>query len=105
MMKTLEDVRQRSARFARERGYESLQTPKNLAMALNVEAAELLEHFQWLSPEQSLALNDDTRDAVADEIADVMLYLVRLADVLDIDILEAVSSKAEKNELKYPLPG
>ena len=103
-MKTLEDIRQRSAKFARERGYEPLQTPKNLAMALNVEAAELLEHFQWLSPEQSAALDRDTRDAVAEELADIMLYLVRLADVLEVDILQAVADKADKNELKYPLP-
>ena len=102
-MKTLEDIRQRSATFARERGYEPLQTPKNLAMALTVEAAELLEHFQWLSPEQSMSLNGDARDAVAEELADVLLYLVRLADVLDIDILQAVADKADKNELKYPL--
>ncbi len=103
-MKTLEDIRRRSAQFAHDRGYEPLQTPKNLAMALSVEAAELLELFQWLSAEQSLSLDADAREAVAEELADVMLYLVRLADVLDIDILQAVADKADKNELKYPLP-
>ena len=103
-MKTLEDIRKRSAQFAEARGYGPLQTPKNLAMALNVEAAELLEHFQWLSPEQSAALDSQTRNAVGEELADIMLYLVRLADVLEIDMLAAVADKADKNELKYPLP-
>lgn len=101
-MKTLDDIRHRAAEFARERDWQQFQSPKNLAMALSVEAAELLEHFQWLTQEQSLALDESTKAAVADEIADVQLYLVRLADELGIDIISAVAVKADKNELKYP---
>ena len=102
-MKTLEDIRQSSAAFAVEREWQPYQTPKNLAMALSVEVAELLEHFQWLSAEQSRELDASTREEVAHEIADVQLYLVRLADELNIDILTAVSRKMEINAQKYPV--
>lgn len=102
-MKTLEDIRQCSATFAAERDWQQFQTPKNLAMALSVEVAELLEHFQWLGAEQSRELDPGTRQQVAHEIADVQLYLVRLADELNIDILAAVSRKVELNAQKYPV--
>ncbi len=102
-MKTLDDIRQRAAHFASERDWQQFHTPKNLAMALSVEVAELLEHFQWLSAAQSSELDAQTRQAVAHEIADVQLYLVRLADELDIDIIQAVEHKAELNEKKYPV--
>ena len=101
-MKTLDDIRDRAAAFARDRDWQQFQSPKNLAMALSVEVAELLEHFQWLTQEESRALDEQSKAAVADEIADVQLYLVRLADELGIDIISAVSLKAEKNEEKYP---
>jgi dCTP diphosphatase len=101
-MKDLEEIRQRVAKFAKERDWEQFHSPKNLAMALSVEVAELMEHFQWLSQEQSRALDETTRAAVADEIADVQVYLVRIADTLGIDILSAVASKMEKNAQKYP---
>ena len=101
-MKTLEDVREYSAHFASERNWQKFQTPKNIAMALSVEVAELL-HFQWLTAEQSRALDAESLQKVAHEIADVQLYLVRIADELNIDILKAVADKVRLNEKKYPL--
>ena len=101
-MKDLEELRVVVAEFARERDWDQFHSPKNLAMALNVEAAELLEHFQWLSEEESMAPPSDRRQAIADEIADVLVYLVRLADRLNIDIDEAVVHKMQINSEKYP---
>tara|TARA_R100001377_G_scaffold37652_3_gene20948 strand:+ start:1667 stop:2014 length:348 start_codon:yes stop_codon:yes gene_type:complete len=101
-MKDLEAIRQCVAKFAQERDWEQFHSPKNLAMALSVEVAELLEHFQWLSEAQSRELDKATRAAVADEIADVQVYLVRIADSLGVDILAAVAAKMEKNAQKYP---
>jgi len=91
--------------FAAARDWEQYHLPKNLAMALIVEAAELVEHFQWLTPEQSAELDGARRAAVGDEVADVLLYLVRLADVLGIDPIEAARAKMVKNAVKYPAPG
>jgi NTP pyrophosphatase (non-canonical NTP hydrolase) len=102
-MKTLEDIRERAAHFVSERSWQPFQAPKNLCMALSVEVSELMEHFQWLTESQSRSLDADTRQAVADEIADVQLYLVRLADELEIDIVAAVHRKAAINEKKYPV--
>lgn len=101
-MKDLEDIRQGVASFAKERDWEQYHSPKNLVMALSVEVAELMEHFQWLSETQSRELDDATRSAVTDEIADVQVYLVRLADSLGVDILSSVAVKMEKNAHKYP---
>lgn len=89
--------------FARVREWEQFHTPKNLGMAMIVEAAELVEHFQWLTPEQSQALDAATRQAVAEEIGDVLIYLTRLADVLGIDPLQAAFDKIEINARKYPV--
>lgn len=89
-------------RFADERHWQQIHSPKNLATALIVEAAELLEHFQWLSEEQSVHLTPATKHEVALEIADVLIYLTRLADQLDIDMLAAVSEKMRINACKYP---
>lgn len=88
--------------FAAERDWEQFHTPKNLAMALTGEVGELVEHFQWLSPEQSVALAPQAREEVALEMADVLLYLVRLADVLDIDLVQAAERKIEINAGRYP---
>lgn len=90
-------------KFAIARDWQQFHTPKNLAMALSVEAAELLEHFQWLTAEQSQRLDARTRRAVADELADVLLYLTRLADVLEIDPLAAARRKLRLNAKKYPV--
>jgi dCTP diphosphatase len=84
---SLDTLRLRIREFAEARAWERYHTPKNLAMALSVEAAELLEPFQWLTPEQSQFLSAGQREAVRQEIADVLIYLTRLADVLEIDLL------------------
>ena len=89
-------------KFVAERDWDKFHSPKNLAMALSVEAAELLEHFQWLSEEQSRKLTPEKLAEVRDEMADVLVYLVRLADKLDVDLLDAAAKKIEKNALKYP---
>jgi dCTP diphosphatase len=102
-MSDLEDIKVRARRFAELRDWEQFHSPKNLVMALSVEASELVEIFQWLTEQQSDELNDETRARVVDEIADVQLYLVRLADRLQIDISDAVAQKMEKNESKYPV--
>ncbi|WP_417913040.1 nucleotide pyrophosphohydrolase [Candidatus Electronema sp. TJ] len=88
--------------FAAERGWERFHSPKNLAMALSVEAAELTEHFQWLTEQQSIELDTRQREAAALEMADVLIYLVRMADRLDIDLLDAARRKVVLNAKKYP---
>ena len=88
--------------FAAERDWERYHTPKNLASALIVEAAELLEHFQWLTQEQSQQLSADAKKEVAHELADVLIYLTRLADLLEIDLLAAATEKMQRNAQKYP---
>mgnify|MGYP006279821745 FL=1 len=102
-MESLEDLRRAVEQFVAERDWEPFHTPKNIAMALTVEAAELQEHFQWLTAEQSKALPADRLSEVADEIADVQVYLVRLADRLGVDILAACETKLAKNRAKYPI--
>ncbi len=89
--------------FARQREWDPFHSPKNLASALSVEAAELLEHFQWLTEEQSRALAPDLRQAVGEELADVLLYLIRLADKLDLDLVAVARAKLERNAEKYPV--
>jgi NTP pyrophosphatase (non-canonical NTP hydrolase) len=100
---SLDELRARVRAFAEARAWERYHTPKNLATALAVEAAELLEPFQWLTPEESAALDDARREAVRQEIADVLIYLTRLADLLDIDLLAAAADKLALNARKYPL--
>lgn len=90
--------------FAAARDWRDFHTPKNLAMALIVEAAELVEHFQWATPEESRSLSAEKAAAVREEVADVLIYLVELADVLDIDLIVAARDKIAKNALKYPVP-
>ena len=101
-MKDLEAIRQYVNDYAAARDWQSFHSPKNIAMALTVEAAELQEHFQWLTEQESTALTAEKCHAVAEEIADVQVYLVMLADKLGIDILNAVADKMKKNETKYP---
>lgn len=84
-------------KFAEERDWNQFHSPKNLVMALSVEASELLEHFQWLTPEQSAALDKATIGVISSEIADVQMYLLRLADKLGIDIETAVDAKIQEN--------
>ena len=95
-------LQQRLRRFADERDWQPYQTPKNLAMAMTVEAAELLEIFQWLTPEQSLDLSDDRRRHLGEELSDVLLYLVQIADHGGVDLDAAVERKLAMNAVKHP---
>jgi dCTP diphosphatase len=99
---TLSGLRDSLRRFAAERDWDQYHSPKNLAAALIVEAAELLEHFQWLKEDASKSLTAKQLAQVREEMADVLLYLIRLADKLDVDLLEAARQKIELNALKYP---
>ena len=99
----IEELAKELRAFAHERDWEQFHSPKNLAMALCVEASELMEHFQWLTQAESTSLPEKTRGRVADEIGDVLIYLVGLADTLGIDPLEAAFSKVGKNREKYPV--
>ncbi|OJW87281.1 nucleotide pyrophosphohydrolase [Thiobacillus sp. 65-1402] len=100
---SLDALRQRIREFAQDRAWERYHTPKNLVMALSVETAELLEPFQWLTAEQSRHLSAEQHEAVRQEIADVLIYLTRLADVLEIDLLDAAADKLAINARKYPI--
>jgi NTP pyrophosphatase (non-canonical NTP hydrolase) len=100
--RTLEELALALRRFADERDWEHHHSPKNLAAALIVEAAELLEHFQWLNEEESRNLSPSVKAEVAHEIADVLIYLTRLSDRLEIDMLAAASEKMALNARKYP---
>jgi dCTP diphosphatase len=93
---------QRLADFAAERDWDQFHSPKNLAMALAAEAGELLEHFQWLTEQESASLAGTEREAIALELADIQLYLVRLADRLGIDLVAAAHRKIDLNAEKYP---
>lgn len=100
---TLDSLKSRLRQFATERDWDQFHSPKNLAAALSVEAAEVLEHFQWLSEEQSRDLSPDAKLRIALELADVLLYLIRLADKLGINLLEVAARKIEINGAKYPV--
>ena len=98
------DLQQRLRDFAAARAWQPYQTPKNLAMAMVVEAAELVEIFQWLTPEESRALDAAKREHLGEEIADVLLYLLQIADHSGVDVASAVERKLLKNAQKYPAP-
>lgn len=98
-----EDLEARLAEFAAARDWDPFHSPKNLAMALAAEAGELLEQFQWLTEEQSARLSDERRAAVALELADIQLYLVRLAARLDVDLVATAHHKIDLNGEKYPV--
>ena len=100
---SLVELRDALRRFTAARDWHQYHTPKNLAMAMIVEAAELVEQFQWMTPEQSMKLDVATLDAVRDEVADTLIYLVELSDVLGIDMLDAARDKMAKNAVKYPV--
>jgi NTP pyrophosphatase (non-canonical NTP hydrolase) len=100
---SLDALNRRLVAFARARDWEQFHSPKNLAMALIAECAELVEHFQWLTEEQSYALPPDKREAVALELADILIYLMRCAERLDIDLLDAAQRKIALNEGRYPV--
>ncbi len=96
-------LRDELRRFAADRDWDRFHSPKNLASALSVEAAELLEPFQWLTEEQSCHLTAEQSEAVREEMADVLLYLIRLADKLHIDLVAAASDKIVRNSARYPV--
>ena len=98
----LDQLRDRLREFVRERDWEQFHSPKNLAMAMIVEAAELVEHFQWLTEDQSKDIPAEKREQVAHEIADTFVYLLRRADVLGIDLIDAANAKITLNAQKYP---
>ena len=100
----LAGLTERVKAFAAERRWARFHSPKNLAMALSVEASELVELFQWKTEEASDALDEDTKARVAEEIADVQIYLLQIAARLDVDIERAVVDKMAKNARKYPAP-
>ena len=101
-MQSLEQIKIQLREFASERDWDQFHSPKNLAMALIVEAAELVEHFQWLTEDQSQTLPLEKLAEVEQEIADIQIYLIRLADKLGVDMEKAVNAKMELNAKKYP---
>lgn len=100
-------LQRRLAAFAKARDWAPYHTPKNLAVALSVEAAELVEIFQWLTPEQSERVMEkpETAHRVADEVADVLAYLLQFCEVLGVDVLDALAAKIERNEIRFPVTG
>ena len=102
---TIEQLRVRLQDFVQARDWNQFHAPKNLSMALAVEAAELMEHFQWMTVDASRRIHDDpaTRQGVEEELADVLCYVLALANSLEIDLSAAVKSKMAKNEAKYPV--
>ncbi len=103
MSTELDPLRDALRAFAAERDWDQFHSPRNLAAALSVEAAELLEQFQWLTDDQSRALDPARAAAVRQELADVLLYLIRLADKLDVDLIAAARDKLGENAQKYPV--
>ena len=106
-MSDIEDLTTAIREFAQQRNWERFHTPKNLAMALCVEVAELVELFQWLTPEESAALvnTPEGRAAIEDEIADIAIYLLRLADVLRVNPGGVAGDKIQRNRDRFPKPG
>ena len=100
---SLDHLNRRLLQFARERDWEKFHSPKNLAMALAGECGELLEHFQWLTEQQSQQLDAQKKREVAWEMADILIYLIRLAERLDLDLLAAAHEKIGVNERRYPV--
>ena len=98
----IDKIRKRLQEFAKERDWEQFHNPKNLSMALSVEASELLEIFQWQKAEEYKNASEEQKEMIKDEIADIFYYLIRISDKLDINIEEALIKKMQKNRKKYP---
>ena len=103
MADSLEELREAVDAFVAERDWAQFHTPKNLAMGVAIEAAELMEHFLWSTDAEAAALDAGRRALVAQEMSDVLIYLVRLSRVLDIDLVAAAGEKLAQNRLKYPV--
>jgi NTP pyrophosphatase (non-canonical NTP hydrolase) len=101
-IRDLVELKLRLRAFIAERDWEQFHSPKNLAMALSVEVAELVEIFQWLTEAESAVLDNGRKTRAEAELADILVYLVRIADSLDVDLLQAVARKLEENARKYP---
>lgn len=99
---TVAQLREEVLTFVRERDWEQFHTPKNLSMSIAIEAAELMEHFQWLSAEQSQRLDDNARQAVSEELSDIVIYALSMANALQLDLSLAIRAKMEQNIRKYP---
>ncbi len=99
---TLQELKEKMAAFVRERDWEQFHTPKNLSMSIAIEAAELMEHFQWLTVEASKSLPAEALQDIGEELADIVIYSLSLANVLKLDLAETVLAKMDKNIRKYP---
>jgi dCTP diphosphatase len=100
---TIESIQRKLQEFADDRDWEQFHSPKNLVMALSVEVSELVEHFQWLTQEQSKNLTNEKIDEVEQELGDIFIYLMRIADKLNINLIDAALNKIDINEKKYPV--
>ena len=99
----LQTLLDRVKRFVHERDWEQFHTPKDMAISLSLEAAEVLEHFQWKNPEEVQTHLSDNKQQVADELADVLYWVLLMSDRFDIDLVTASLRKMDANELKYPI--
>jgi NTP pyrophosphatase (non-canonical NTP hydrolase) len=99
---TLRDLKERMAAFVAEREWQQFHTPKNLSMSIAIEAAELMEHFQWLTVEESKNLSDEALADIGEELADIVIYALSLSNALDLDLSETILAKMDKNIRKYP---
>jgi len=100
---TIHELKERMATFVRERDWQQFHSPKNLSMSIAIEAAELMEHFQWLTAEQSQQLKREALQEIGEELADIVLYSLSMANFLQIDLAETIDAKMAKNERKYPI--
>jgi len=99
---TIHELKKRMAEFVRERDWEQFHNPKNLSMSIAIEAAELMEHFQWLTAEESKNLDLDALHEISEELADIVIYALSMANFLDLDLSESILGKMDKNIRKYP---
>jgi NTP pyrophosphatase (non-canonical NTP hydrolase) len=103
MADSLQDLRARVNSFVEERDWAQFHSPKNLAMAMIVEAGEVVEHFQWMTEQESRQLDSETTEKVGQELSDTFVYLLRIAEVCGIDLIEVANKKIDLNALKYPV--
>ncbi len=102
-MNDLNKLKEKLVEFRDERNWKQFHNPKDLSQAISIEASELLEHFLWVSQENSNKIVQDYKEDIADEMADILAYLLSLSDVTGIDLGEALLKKLEKNKIKYPI--
>ena len=103
MTDSLQAIRSRIQAFVEERDWQQVHSPKNLAMAMIVEAAELVEHFQWMTEQESREVSAEKKEQIGQELADTFVYMLRIADVLEIDLIDATNRKLDINAKKYPV--